>query len=93
MKILIQDIPQGCISSENFLIGVVVHYKGNKIDLEINDQKLAERILLEEKAKRLLWKEQMLKQLESEKEFDKQALKIGDKIKQSVWERLKREGW
>ena len=49
MKILIQDIPQGCISSENFLIGVVVHYKGNKIDLEIDDQKLAERILLEVK--------------------------------------------
>ena len=48
---------------------------------------------IEEKAKQLLWKEQMLKQLESEKEFDKEALKIGDKIKQSVWERLKREGW
>ncbi len=51
------------------------------------------RASIEEKAKRLLWKEQMLKQLESEKEFDKEALKIGDKIKQSVWERLKKEGW
>lgn len=51
------------------------------------------RASIEEKAKRLLWKEHMLKQLESEKEFDKEALKIGDKIKQSVWERLKKEGW
>ncbi|MBU2104740.1 MAG: hypothetical protein KKF67_03120 [Nanoarchaeota archaeon] len=51
------------------------------------------RASIEAKAKRLVWKEQMLKQLESEKEFDKEALKIGDKIKQSVWERLKREGW
>ncbi len=51
------------------------------------------RASIEEKAKRLLWKEQMLKQLESEKEFDKEALKIGDKIKQSVWERYKKEGW
>ena len=53
MKILIQNIPQGLISSETIRClnqnGVVVRYKGNKIDLEINDQKLAERILLEAK--------------------------------------------
>ena len=51
------------------------------------------RASIEEKAKRLLWKEQMLKQLESEKEYDKLALKIGDKIKEGMWKKYKAEGW
>lgn len=48
---------------------------------------------IESKVERLLWKESMLRQLESEKEFDEIALEIGDKIKQGVWNRLKKEGW
>ncbi len=51
------------------------------------------RASIEEKAKRLLWKERMLKQLESEKESDELALKIGDKIKEGMWKRYKVEGW
>ena len=51
------------------------------------------RGVIELKVKQLLWKEQMLKQLESEKSFDEEALKLGDKIKEQVWERLKKEGW
>ena len=51
------------------------------------------RASIEEKTKRLLWKEQMLKQLESEKESDELALKIGDKIKEGMWKRYKAEGW
>lgn len=48
---------------------------------------------IESKVERLLWKESMLRQLESEKEFDEIALEIGNKIKQGVWNRLKKEGW
>ncbi|MFH1152110.1 MAG: hypothetical protein V1788_03240 [Nanoarchaeota archaeon] len=51
------------------------------------------RTSIEEKTKRLLWKEQMLNQLESEKEFDKSALEIGDKIKKGMWKKYKSEGW
>ena len=51
------------------------------------------RTAIELKAEKLLWKEQMLQQLESEQPFDKIALKIGDKIKARVWERYKQEGW
>ena len=48
---------------------------------------------IESKVERLVWKESMLKQLESEKEFDEIALEIGDKIKRGVWNRLRKEGW
>ncbi len=48
---------------------------------------------IESKVERLLWKESMLRKLESEKEFDEIALEIGDKIKQGVWNRLRKEGW
>ena len=51
------------------------------------------RSAIESKAKKLAWKEQMLEKLESEKEFDKIALELGDKIKQGVWKRYKKEGW
>ena len=51
MKIIIQDIPQRKISPETIRClnqnGIEVCYKGNKIDLEIDDQELTERILLE----------------------------------------------
>ena len=48
---------------------------------------------IESKVKRLSWKEEMLQKLESEKEFDTFALKIGDKIKEDMWKRYKKEGW
>lgn len=51
------------------------------------------RSCIESKAKQLAWKEEMLKQLESEKPYDKEALRLGNKIKEAVWERLKKEGW
>lgn len=56
MKVIIQDIPQEFVGSVRIRHledlgeekGIVTYHKGNKIDLEINDQKLAERILKEE---------------------------------------------
>lgn len=51
------------------------------------------RKCIESKVDKLTWKEQMLKQLESEAVSDELALKIGDKIKTKAWERLKKEGW
>ncbi len=59
---------------------------------EINWSALIRRYV-ESKVNRLVWKEQMLRQLEPEREFDEEALRLGDKIKQGVWERLKKEGW
>jgi len=42
MKVIIQDIPQKTLSKEFFTLlervaGVTICFKGNKIDLEIND--------------------------------------------------------
>ncbi len=51
------------------------------------------RKIIEEKAKKLEWKKQMLKQLEAEEEPDLIALQIGDKIKQGMLKRYKKEGW
>jgi len=51
------------------------------------------RTSIESKVKQLSWKESMLKKLESEKEFDITALKIGDKIKEGMWKKYKKEGW
>jgi len=51
------------------------------------------RASIESKVKKLSWKEEMLQKLESEKEFDKIALKLGDEVKQKAWKRLKKEGW
>jgi len=51
------------------------------------------RVSIEEKVKKLSWKEQMLQQLKSEGEYDKLAIEIGDKIKQGVWKRHKQKGW
>lgn len=51
------------------------------------------RTAIESKVKKLAWKEQMLKQLESEKEFDAIALELGREVKQKAWEKLKKEGW
>ncbi len=51
------------------------------------------RASIEEKVKQLSWKETMLQQLEDEKEFDTQAIEIGNKIKQGMWKKYKKEGW
>ena len=51
------------------------------------------KLAIEAKVKRLIWKEQMLQQLESEKEHDETALRIGDKIKEGAWKRYQKEGW
>jgi len=59
---------------------------------EINWSALMRR-LLESQVQRLALKEQLIKQLDSEREFDKEALRIGDEIKQRAWEKLKKEGW
>ena len=45
------------------------------------------------KVKQLSWKEEMLKKLELETEFDAKALEIGDKIKEGMWKRYRKEGW
>ena len=51
------------------------------------------RASIESKVKQLSWKEKMLKKLASENEFDAVALEIGDKIKEGMWKRYKKEGW
>lgn len=51
MKVIIQDIPQEFVGPVRIRHleekGIVMCHKGDKIDLEIDDQKLAERILKE----------------------------------------------
>lgn len=59
---------------------------------EINWSALIKKFL-ESKVERLVWKEQMLKGLEIEREFDEQALLIGNKIKEDIWKKLKKKGW
>ena len=59
---------------------------------EVNWSALIRR-LLESQVQGLALKEQLLKQLESEKEFDKEALRIGNEIKETTWKRYKQEGW
>lgn len=51
------------------------------------------RKYLESKINRLIWKEQMLKQLDVEKDFDEESIEVGNKIKEDVWKKLKKEGW
>ena len=51
------------------------------------------RVSIISKVKQLSWKEEMLKKLDLEKEFDAKALEIGDKIKEGMWKRYKKEGW
>jgi len=51
------------------------------------------RKTIEEKAKKLEWKKQMLKQLEAEEESDLTAIQIGGKIKQGMLKKYKKEGW
>ena len=51
------------------------------------------RVSIESEVKRLSWKEEMLKKLEDEKKFDAIALEIGDKVKDGMWKRYKKDGW
>ena len=51
------------------------------------------RSCIVKKTMELSWKDQMLKKLDSEREFDKQALEIGDNIKEGMWKKYKKEGW
>lgn len=51
------------------------------------------RVAIESKVKRLKWKQEMLEQLEAEKEYDEEALRIGNEIKEAMWKRYKKEGW
>lgn len=59
---------------------------------EVNWSALIKKYI-ESKVNRLVWKEQMLKQLDSERDFDEEALRIGDKIKEGMWKKYKQEGW
>jgi len=59
---------------------------------EVNWSALIKKYI-ESKVNMLVWKEQMLKQLDSEREFDEEALRLGNEIKQVVWDKLKKEGW
>ena len=51
------------------------------------------RVSIENKVDQLTWKQKMLEKLDKEKEFDKMALEIGNKIKRGMWERYKEKGW
>lgn len=51
------------------------------------------RKLIESQVQRLALKEQLLKQLESEKEFDEEAIRLGNIIKENMWKKYKESGW
>jgi len=51
------------------------------------------RVSIMSKVRQLSWKEEMLKRLKAETEFDAEALRIGDKIKEGMWNRHRKEGW
>lgn len=59
---------------------------------EVNWSALIRR-LLESQVQKLALKEHLLKQLESEKEFDQEAIRIGNIIKENVWKKYKQSGW
>jgi len=51
------------------------------------------RQFLEEKVKRALLLKKLDKMLENSELTEEDCLKLGDKIKESVWKRYKKEGW
>ena len=59
---------------------------------EVNWSALIKKYI-ETRVERLSWKEKMLKELENEREFENESLRIGDNIKEGAWKRLKKEGW
>lgn len=50
------------------------------------------RKCIESKAKSLSWKEEMLKKLEQDKEFEGWCVEMGRKVDKSIAKRLKKEG-
>ena len=58
---------------------------------EINWSGLVRKII-EEEIKKRLWKEEMLKKLESEKDFTAWTVELGRKVKKDIVKRLKKEG-
>lgn len=48
------------------------------------------KISIENKVKHLKWKEQMLEQLESEKEFENWTVEMGRKVNKEITEKLKK---
>lgn len=48
---------------------------------------------IKERIKILSKKKHILQQLESEKEYEEQAVEIGNKIKEGVWKRHQEKGW
>lgn len=66
----------------------------NKLDSlpEINWSE-AMRAFLSEKIKRALLLKKLDKMLENSKLTEEDCLKLGDKVKQRAWEKLKKEGW
>lgn len=51
------------------------------------------RRFLSEKAKRALLLKKLDKMLENSELTEEDCLRLGNKIKQSAWEKLKKEGW
>ena len=59
---------------------------------EINWSAIVRKIL-QEKIQKLAWKEEMLKELKEQEKFEKEAIELGNKIKESMWKSYKKEGW
>jgi len=59
---------------------------------EINWSGLVRKIITQ-KIRELAWKEEMLKQLKEEEKYIEESLRIGDKIKEGMWKKYKKEGW
>jgi hypothetical protein len=51
------------------------------------------RKFLEEKVKRALILKKLDKMLENSQLTEEDCLKLGDKIKEDIWKRYKKEGW
>ena len=49
------------------------------------------RVSIEQKAKQLSWKEEMLRKLEHDKEFEDWAIEMGSKVNAGITRRLKKE--
>lgn len=51
------------------------------------------RIVIENKIKKMTWKEEMKRKFAEEKDFTNWTVEIGRKVNQGVAERLKKEGY
>ncbi len=50
------------------------------------------RRLIEQKVKQLSWRDEMLKKLEKDKEFEEWCVEMGEKVNKGIADRLKKEG-